>query len=239
MHSENMFVTLTYDDEHMPLHNALVYRDWQLFAKRLRKAIGPFRFFVAGEYSPDNLRPHFHALIFGKHLPDMRKCNSVYSSCDLYNSALLERLWPYGFSTIGAVNYTTARYCAKYTLDKVTGDMAEDHYSRVNLATGEVVSVPAEFSHMSLKPGLGYEWLRKFHPEVMVHDGVFENSKKKRLPRYFKDKLEDFVSGPDLDELDFRRYLAVKPEDNTDARLAVREAVERARLQFNEERKRS
>lgn len=239
MHQDNMFITLTYDDAHFPQYGSLNYEDWQKFARRMRKQVGSFRFFVAGEYSPDALRPHFHALIFGLRFPDMRKCNSVHSSCDLYNSEILERLWPYGFSTIGEVNYTTARYCAKYTLDKVTGDRAEDHYSRVNLATGEIVHVEPEFSHMSLKPGLGYTWLEKYHPEVFTHDAVHEFNKKKRVPRYFRDRMGNFYGGPELDQQDWERYLKVSEEDNTQARLDVREAVERAKLNFYEQRKKS
>ena len=33
----NIFITLTYDNEHLPEHNTLVKKDFQLFMKRLRK----------------------------------------------------------------------------------------------------------------------------------------------------------------------------------------------------------
>lgn len=38
LHQENCFITLTYNDEHLPKDQSLVYRDFQLFMKRLRKA---------------------------------------------------------------------------------------------------------------------------------------------------------------------------------------------------------
>jgi len=57
MHKENYFVTLTYDDTHLPVDCGLNYRDIELFHKRLRKAVGPFRFFVTGEYGEQNKRP--------------------------------------------------------------------------------------------------------------------------------------------------------------------------------------
>lgn len=34
---DNSFITLTYDDQHLPKNKTLQYRDWQLFMKRLRR----------------------------------------------------------------------------------------------------------------------------------------------------------------------------------------------------------
>lgn len=235
MHAQNMFLTLTYDDAHMPMHGDLVYEDFQLFARKLRRRGYKFRFFVSGEYSPDLLRPHWHALLFGVRFNDLKQCNSIYSQHTLYTSDIVSKLWPFGFHSIGEVNATTARYCAKYTLSKITGDLADSHYSRLDRHTGEVWHVTPEFSRMSLNPGLGFTWLKKFHPEVLAHDGVFEGSKKRRLPRYFNDQLELFDK--DVDWLEFQRQLKVNAEDNTKERLLVRMAVEEAKQVFNESRK--
>ena len=63
-HKSSYFVTLTYDDAHVPIHYysdpetgealpsmSLVKRDFQLFMKRLRKKFGEgIRFFASGEY---------------------------------------------------------------------------------------------------------------------------------------------------------------------------------------------
>lgn len=234
MHPQNMFLTLTYDDEHFPMHGDLVYRDWQLFAMKLRKN-HKFRFFVSGEYSPDQLRPHWHALIFGLRFNDLEQCNSIYSQHTLYTSETVKKAWPFGFHTIGEVNATTARYCAKYTLSKVTGVLADNYYTRLDRFTGEIWQVTPEFSKMSLKPGIGFSWLQRYHPEVSVHDGVYEGSKKRRLPRYFQDKLDLF--NKDVDWMLYERSLKINPEDNTDERLKVREAVEHARIRHTEDRK--
>ena len=37
MWDNNIFITLTYDNDHLPEHNTLVKKDFQLFMKRLRK----------------------------------------------------------------------------------------------------------------------------------------------------------------------------------------------------------
>ena len=37
MHTQNCFITLTYNDDHLPSDQSLHHRDFQLFFKRLRK----------------------------------------------------------------------------------------------------------------------------------------------------------------------------------------------------------
>lgn len=39
LHEDNCFVTLTYDNSHLPPGGSLLLRDWQLFIKRLRKSL--------------------------------------------------------------------------------------------------------------------------------------------------------------------------------------------------------
>ena len=43
LHDANSFITLTYDDEHVPPGGSLRYRDFQLFMKRLRKRFDPLK----------------------------------------------------------------------------------------------------------------------------------------------------------------------------------------------------
>ena len=51
LYEANCFVTLTYDDDNLPLDGSLRPRDMVLFLKRLRKRFGPgIRFFQCGEY---------------------------------------------------------------------------------------------------------------------------------------------------------------------------------------------
>lgn len=235
-HAVSSFVTLTYDEDKLPQYGSLRYRDWQLFAKRLRKRMGPFRFFVSGEYGPATLRPHYHAIIFGLDFAaDRAKCNSVYSSSDLYTSVTLEKLWPHGFHTIGAVSATTARYVASYTLKKCAGERAEEKYMRVIAETGEVVHVEPEFGKMSLKPGIGFEWFTKYWREVYTHDGIVIDGKLKPVPRYFDQLVNDGRVAPEV-ELDFvklDRSAKVDISDSTRERLAVREQCAAAQVQFN------
>ena len=48
MHMFNSFVTLTYDDDHLPEYNSLNYKHFQDFMKRLRKSHNGVRFYSEG-----------------------------------------------------------------------------------------------------------------------------------------------------------------------------------------------
>lgn len=224
MHRASSFVTLTYEHDYVP---SLEYRDFQLFMKRLRKAIGPTRFFAVGEYGAELGRPHFHALLFGAHFADRKKHTKT-----LFRSELLSRLWPHGFGSIGNVTFQSAAYCARYCCEKVTGPMADEHYRRVDLDTGELVSVVPEFAHMSLKPGIGYPWFLKFWKDVyLARDGVVIGGKTLPAPKYYDRLLE--ASCPEMRcDKDFDRYVRSKEfeADCTPRRLVDREIVAKARL---------
>ena len=76
------FFTLTYNDENLTYAESaptLVYRDVQLFLKRLRKALFPltFRLYCGCEYGSQSLRPHYHLILFG--VPP--SCYEVVSRC--------------------------------------------------------------------------------------------------------------------------------------------------------------
>jgi len=237
-HLHNHFITLTYDDDHLPADECLNHRDWQLFAKRLRKNIGPFRFFMCGEYGENTQRPHYHALLFGLDLPDLVKCNSVYASTDIFTSEVFGKAWGHGFHTIGQVTHASAKYCASYALKRVSEELAEERYTWVT-RFGEVVKRPQPYGKMSLKPGIGSEWLHKYKKDVVNHGAVFENQYRKPVPRYFRTILEqtDPQAAEDLEStLTQRGIKYTAPENSTRNRLEVREACARAALKFKKER---
>ena len=94
LHSDNCFLTLTYDNGHLPVDGSLNKRDICLFLKRFRKRCGSgIRFFQCGEYGELYQRPHHHMIVFGYDFPD-KKLFSVSHGFRLYRSAILEELWP-------------------------------------------------------------------------------------------------------------------------------------------------
>jgi hypothetical protein len=231
MHDDNCFITLTYDDKHLPWDCGLHYPQFQRFMKRVRKAFGSVRFYMCGEYGENTGRPHFHACLFGLDFPD-RVLHSVGGSgFPLYTSELLSALWPYGFSSVADFSFETAAYTARYVMKKVNGQLAENHYQVVD-ADGEIHSRSPEFCHMSLKPGIGALWFAKFgKTDVLPRDAVVINGHECSVPRYY-DKLTRRVDRARFEEIKTQRELDNYDSrvHNTDSRLAAMEQVVAARV---------
>lgn len=234
MHTQNCFITLTYDDAHLPSDRSLHYRDFQLFIKRLRKRYPGrrIRYYMAGEYGENFGRPHWHACIFGLDFDDKKLWKRTSANSLLYRSADLELLWPFGYSSIGDVTFESAAYVARYIMKKVTGKNAAEHYQEIDPDTGEITNRTPEFTKMSLKPGIGYEWYKQYTSDVYPHDYVVVRGKKVKPPKYYDKKYK--IDNPyEFDELLYIREKSAKLNhaDNTLERLAVKEQVAKAKLQ--------
>lgn len=235
----NCFLTLTYDDEYLPAGSSLFYPHFQGFIKRLRARFSNVRvrFYMCGEYGETFDRPHYHALLFGFDFLDKVPNGTSPGGTQMYRSAVLEELWPYGFSSLGAVTFESAAYVARYCMKKVTGSRSQSHYQIVDIETGEVLGdrVP-EFNRMSLKPGIGAAWLERFRTDVYPAGKVVRSGGATfNAPRYYDKLLERMEKGTDSidgDLVEYGRYLeSLKgAAHRTPERLAVREKVARAAL---------
>lgn len=259
----NSFVTLTYDDKrlpfrpegHIPANVGLCYDDFQDFMKRLRKRFGSdIRFMVCGEYGDQLGRPHFHVILFNFRFPDQRKWYVTKQKHQVYRSAILEDLWPWGNSDIGSVTPQSIAYVARYVMKKVNGKNQSDHYFWSDPATGEIFVRRPEFAKYSLKPGIGARWFEQHWQSVYPHDYVVFNGKKDRPPRYYDklyerktaipfkrditlstgDVIESVIEtfSPDFEDIRAAREESAKKylDDNTPERLAVRERVAQAKV---------
>ena len=119
-HKHNCFITLTYDDDHLPNDGSLNHKHFQDFMKRLRKSRpnAKLKYFMCGEYGGLNMRPHYHAILFGVDFDDKRKFSQKDNIVNFISDELAA-LWPFGFHTIGNVHYGTARYTAKYSMKQL------------------------------------------------------------------------------------------------------------------------
>lgn len=241
MHERNCFITLTYNDEHIPDRGELNYRDFQLFMKRLRKrfqykvrgkkyhgpvASRPIRFFMCGEYGESGRRPHFHACIFGIDFDDRVDFKTGPGGSKVYTSRTLDSLWTdregasMGFCTVGDVSFDSAGYVARYVTKKVRG--GED-LKGLDIETGEVYTLTQEFCRMSLRQGVGYEFYKKFGSDMYPNDICVVNGVVQRPPKFYWKKLVE--SDPELaEELSFARAerSLVYAEHNTEERLRAR-----------------
>jgi hypothetical protein len=229
MHSENCFITLTYNNQNLPEDRSLTKRDWQLFNKRLREHFAPkkIRFYMCGEYGSQFGRPHYHAILFGHDFPDKKHWRNADGGQKCYRSATLEKLWTFGNSEIGSVTFESCAYLARYVTKKITGELADDHY--FDPATG-VYRTP-EFSLMSLKPGIGATFYEKFKSDIFPSDEVIMRGFAMKPPKYYMSLYE--LSDPEDAEFvkTDRYYAGLAHLDNcTKSRLNIREEVQLARF---------
>lgn len=146
-HPHSLFVTLTYDDDHIPTtkrHDAtLKPRDLQLWLKRLRK-IRATRFFAVGEYGDETWRPHYHAILFG-YWPEaeLRQVGRFRVH------PIVQETWAKGFTSAEPMTPERAAYAAGYTVKKLTKSSAE--WAGERLGTRR----HPEFIRSSRRPGIG------------------------------------------------------------------------------------
>lgn len=219
--NDSSFITLTYDDKNLPEGGTLVRRDLQLFMKRLRKKkkqIG-IRFYGCGEYGSQTNRPHYHVLLFNTGFPDKTYYAPSGSGEPLFVSRELEELWPFGHNRIGNVQFSSCSYVARYICDKITGDMAADHYM------GRLPEFPA----YSRNPGLGKTYFDKYGREAYLHDSVVIEGRELPLPRYYDIKYAE-LDAAELERIKvLRRRKAMLSRDRSEennVRRRVKETFE-------------
>lgn len=227
MHEKNSYLTLTYNDESLPLDQGLHHEHWQLFAKQLRYHYGPFRYYMCGEYGEQFTRPHFHSIIFGHDFLEDRKYLKKNKYGDsLYKSEKLNEIWGRGFITIGECNQNSANYVAGYILKKITGKKANDHYETVCTTTGECTPVRHPYNNMSRSPGIGATWFAKFSADVFPRDIIVDQNGHKSQPPAFYDKLYEQLDPVQHKGVKERRLQNKNEFNNTLPRLAVRATVQ-------------
>jgi hypothetical protein len=240
MHDEVCFLTLTYDNDHVPEDYGLVKDEFPLFMKRLRKEIskgddGPYghrqvSYFHCGEYGDERKRPHYHAAMFGIDWHEDRVLARMSKGgYPLLCSPRLNKTWGKGEVTIGDLTFESAAYIARYVTKKVTGAKAETHYERVDSETGEIYSVEPEFATMSRNPAIGKRWIEKFHEEVFSHDEVISRGVPAKPPRYY-DKFHEKIDPEAAEAVRRKRMRAFDAREGTASRLGVREVCAEAGL---------
>ncbi len=238
-HYGNSFITLTYRNKaecsgaqlaaghYVPSDYSLNKRHFQKFIKRLRKHFPQqIRYFHCGEYGDETLRPHYHAALFNCSFPDQ----TVFTECEgitTYSSPVLEKLWPYGFSTVGELNFDTASYVAGYILKKVTGTQATEEYLRSD-EYGVAYWVQPPYVTMSLKPGIGADFYQKYKTDFFPSDETPVPGKGiiSKVPRYYETILKH--ENPQLLELvkELRKeFIRRHASDFTPERLMARYKV--------------
>lgn len=166
--SDAVFVTLTYDEDHIPDNQSLCKADLQKWFKRLRKELKErkIRYFACGEYGDETHRPHYHAIIFGLSLRPEDK-------------NLMQYKWSFGRLHFGTAEPDSIRYVAQYIDKKYSGDLAEQEYAAKNREPVFRVS--------SL--GLGKKYVDENSKQIKAQGFCTVKGVMHTLPRYYLNRL--------------------------------------------------
>lgn len=194
--SSACFITLTYDEEHVPWYedeNGDMYRepckkDIDDFIKRLRYRFGKgIRFFIGSEHGPTTERPHYHGFLWN--LPE-----------DALNWRVIEPIWKNGSVTVGEFSKARANYAAKYYVER------EEFEGKLR-----------DFTLMSRRPGIGRQYAE--HNADFLNQSVVTSitreGKKVPIPRYYK----NITYSEELKEERFREFRERQDFDDVIKRL--------------------
>lgn len=135
-----MFVTLTYNDKHVPktIEGVQTLRR-KAFLKWINNAQRSteygVRYFAVGEYGDISRRPHYHMALFCRSIEDVTRFVKPWAKT-------------YGFVQVTPINPQRAGYLASYTTKKCT------RIDDLRLEDGQ----EPEFSTSSKRPGLGHDF---------------------------------------------------------------------------------
>lgn len=197
----------------MPYGNTLFNDDLQKFWKRLRKRLGKkIKYYACGEYGDENGRPHYHAIIFGHDFRNDRYRIEDSNSYPVYRSPELEKIWTYGFSRIGSVSMDSASYVAGYVMKKRNEGQDLENWKKYCERYYDEKSglfKDEEYSVMSRRPGIGYDWYIRYGDDAYPSDEIILRGLKMRPPKYY-DYLHDIQLPDEMDEIKEKRLATAK-----------------------------
>lgn len=241
-HDDAWFLTLTYDDEHIPPSGSLDARDPTLFLKRLRRKYPGRRlsYYLCGEYGERTERPHYHAVLCGLPLLDRARLPDR-TGVPVWTSDTLGDTWGLGLHEFSSVTFGAAAYVAGYVRKKVRTRYDRTRWSRVDPATGELIEIAREYSRMSRRPAIGRGWIERFWRDVYPRDYVVIDGREFNPPRFYDRfmDLPDEKGGSDerrsiMEQVRYQRY-----QDRTvlgDEKLIMKEKIHRARVALFQKR---
>jgi len=175
-------------------------RTVQLFIKRLRKSIAikhkkkkiyqKIKYFACGEYGDGRRRPHYHIVIMGYDFPDKTFWQYSKSGEMLYRSRQLEKLWQYGYSSIGEVTFNSAAYVARYTLKKTKDKKKYEFVDGYDEETGEIFIHNLNPEFITMSKSIGLKWWQKYYTDT-DKDYILVDEKKTKIPRYYDKQREE------------------------------------------------
>lgn len=202
MHESSVFITLTYDDNHLPANDyyhggSLYKKDLQQFFKSLKQALArkgspKIRYYAVGEYGDQSQRAHYHALIYG----------ISYEDAD----ELIDRIWDKGYTYTRPFLRERAAYVCGYTTKKLEADRRK------------LDGRKPMFQIQSMNPGIGVNYIEHLADYIVnrnktdiIHDGFIRiDGKMHYLGKFLINKLDQEIwklTG------EYKTYLAKHPDE--------------------------
>jgi len=232
-HEYNYFLSLTYDDAHLPKKPngipTLIHDEISKFMKALRQKFkneldfDGIRFFGCGEYGTKGERainPHYHILLFNCPIPDLQerhpivvdgKIKWIYQYDDQGNKLLFSKLVADCWKDENGVYKGTAQ------IGQVTFESAayvarycmKKDGSKNDFQMAVNLGIEPQYLRMSRRPGIGYDWYQEHYEQLFLYDNyIFKRGDKAisvKPGRYF-DKLVKEKSEQDYYDLKERRH---------------------------------
>lgn len=174
---DSSFVTLTYDDDNLPVNGSLSIDESKKFVKRLREhlfrsdfptrfiqsfgrqiEVPDFKYYICGEYGEETFRPHYHIILFG--------VNTFIAS------DFVRRAWSKGNITVSALNGARIRYCMKYIDKQFDSDIVPDSSFQVPFSTWS--------------KGLGQDFIMDNFESVLKNNGINNGGVITPLNQYYR-----------------------------------------------------
>jgi len=201
----SLFVTLTYDDDHVP--EELIPRDlinWiKSYRKRIAKDGRTCKYYAVGEYGDNEMftyRPHYHLIIFGAVLSDFAPHKYIHGKYSHLS-------WDKGFIDIGTVTAESIGYVTGYVRKKLS-KRQEKGGGRLKGDTDPQVSQIIDnniYINAGIKPsggglrreppfqrqsqGLGLRWAEANRNYLVDNQVITVGGIKRSIPRYYVRKL--------------------------------------------------
>lgn len=211
----SLFITLTYDDIHLPQNRSLSKKEVQDFIKRVKFHFrstkeNPIRQTYCGEYGTKTLRPHYHVILYNCDFSDKKKWRITDQGHQVFISETLTKLWGLGNAEFGYASPASIAYLYKYILKKKT--KKEKLEPLVIEFDGVTYEVAHEFIESSRNPGIG-AFLRD--SKSLKKGFLSVNGIKHKLPKYYLEHLRktDPETYDKIQNLKFE-FMNSKPKDS-------------------------
>lgn len=234
-------------EESLPPKDPYLYE----FKKDRKKCIKPFidnlsnyakrtyrdeklMWFYCAEYGGQTMRPHFHMIVFGLHIPITEL--KFYEQRDgyiLYEWTKGAEIWENGFVTVGNFTPETAAYVAGYVLKKQSTKVKNWYYTQQG-------KIP-EYTGQSRYPAIGSSYYEKHKDEIYQTDEIYIPGAlgvmKLRPTSYYDQKFG--IENPErMEEIKAKREeIAIQAEKHKMQKTTLTNVEQREIINRNNKRK--